>query len=157
MLLASSCRIDWSAVPNWLTAAGTLVLAYFAWRALGQWREEHVGKVAYDASRRILSLIFQIEGLLWIEPIVYRGYQRIKPEEVLAEFPDVYVAEVRKQAHAKWRKVAPLIDDLRAEGLGAKATLGKEISESIRLLVSSLNALNPARSQLQANPGRNGR
>jgi hypothetical protein len=146
MLLAASCRIDLSSIPNWLTTAGTFVLAYLAWKALDKWREEHVGKVAYDVSRRILFLIYQIQGLLWIEPIAYRGDQRMTTEEVLAEVPDVYIAEVRKQALAHWPKVASLIDDLRAEGFGAKAILGNEISERLRLLVSSLNALNPART-----------
>ena len=145
-LLAASCGVDWSATANWMTAAGTLALAVAAWRALGKWREEHAGKMAYDTSRRILSLIYQIQGLLWIEPVVYRGGQRMTPEEVLAEIPELYVTEVRKQAHAKWGKVEPLIDDLRAEGLGAKAILGNEISERVRLLLSSLTVLSPVRT-----------
>ena len=137
--------IDWAVVPDWISAIATFCLAYIALRGVRAWQKEHRGKSRFNASRDILKIVHQLQGYLWLEPVAYKGAERLEPETFVELYPNEFIKTVKNQAKQKWMDIEPLISELYAEGVGSKALLGEGISEDIRILISSFKTLDPNR------------
>lgn len=138
-------EIDWSSIPNWISAVATFWLATIAALGVKAWKKEHEGKLKLDSAREVLKIVHQIQGHLWLEPVVYKGDKRIEPGVFIKDFPDHFAETVQSSAETKWVVVEPLISDLYAEGIGSRMLLGKKVSENIRDMVSYFRALDPKR------------
>lgn len=139
----SMCAFDWAAAANWAAALATVFAAFVALQGINAWRQEHVGKTKYELARNILRLIHQIKGVLGLEPLVYKGSERLNPKVFIDRYPNEFVSAVLKLAETRWTQVDDLITDLYLEGLGSRGILGMDIAERVWSVVSSLRAANP--------------
>jgi hypothetical protein len=96
-----------------------------------------------DSSMNILSLIYEIQGLAYLEPKAYLGSKPISPNEMIQNSPDLFVQMSRQHAKKNWGKLESKIISLKTEAYLARAIYNKDIADQIITLCSSLRALDP--------------